>query len=387
MYDRDKVGYLIKTIQIQNGINDKAKLSSYIAEKFNLSLDRSIYFCDEFAIRFSRSATRNFGNTVLSLSALQKYDNRPMIICVVMPTENLLLLANSTCLSKISHSSHEMRVDNIKGSFNGSDILRMIVGKSNTPENFEYIYSVHNTQSFSENLERLVESTNGIVGKGSRFEPNSKDVVNILESPLRAERFINSEFYIDLKSDLENRVAKVQSEIAIAAFIENVNIRGRIIEYLITGEDTDLIRTTLIDALDKKTPMPEFYTMNSLGDYSKEYCDYTTETDIKTKIMFLDANPKAYNIDKVLDFLSNERSVYMVFFVGINKDKSIKVVLCSMFQSQLLDATVTIHHWAGRNSRGVTQFYGSQTKEIINNYRNNVDLVKAASILQKFLNL
>ena len=34
-------------------------------------------------MRFSSSATRSFGNTVLSLSNLQKYDDRPVIVCLV----------------------------------------------------------------------------------------------------------------------------------------------------------------------------------------------------------------------------------------------------------------------------------------------------------------
>ena len=62
-------------------------------------------------------------NTVLSLSALQKYDDKPFIVCIVTPDTNYMMLANSTFLKKISHSSQELRVDNIRGSFNGSDIM------------------------------------------------------------------------------------------------------------------------------------------------------------------------------------------------------------------------------------------------------------------------
>lgn len=38
------------------------------------------------------------------------------------------LYANSTLLRKISHSSQELRVDNIKDSFDGSDIIRELEG-------------------------------------------------------------------------------------------------------------------------------------------------------------------------------------------------------------------------------------------------------------------
>ena len=65
---------------------------------------------------------------------------------------------------KISHSSHNLRIDNIRGSFNGSDIMREIEGLDNSPQNFEEIYELHCCFTFDDNLERLVETTNSIVG-------------------------------------------------------------------------------------------------------------------------------------------------------------------------------------------------------------------------------
>lgn len=56
----------------------------------------------------------------------------------------------------------------------------------------------------------------------------------IMSSVDRAQKFVKSSEYKDLKKDLDSRVSQVQNEIAIAAFIDNVNIRGRVIEYLIT---------------------------------------------------------------------------------------------------------------------------------------------------------
>ena len=158
-----------------------------------------------------------------------------------------------------------------------------------------------------------------------------------------------------MNEDLNLRVKRVKNEILIAAFIENVNIRGRLIEYLITGDEKEVLWAKLVDSLREKKPLPEFKTKNTLGDFTKDYIDYITETDIKTKVMFLDSNPKAYNIDKILRFLSEKSSVYMIYLVGIDDTKSIKTILCPMFNKQLIDSTVTLHHWAGRNSRGVTQ--------------------------------
>jgi hypothetical protein len=89
----------------------------------------------------------------------------------------------------------------------------------------------------------------------------------------------------------------------LAALIENVNVRGRVIEYLIAGED-EALRQQLIVALKAGNKgLPRFKTDNTLGDYGRIFPTYDTETDVKTKIMILSSNPKAYNLDKMLAFL------------------------------------------------------------------------------------
>ena len=297
-------------------------------------------------------------NTVLSLSVLQKYDDVPFIVCIVTPSINHLLIANSTFLKKISHSSHELRIDNIKGSFNGSDIMLNFNGIDNVSSNFEELFAYHNGFTFQDNLERLVESTNGITGRVKKFVVNSNDERNIFDSINRAKKFVTSIEYNDLKTDLDDRIKAVQGEIAIAAFIDNVNIRGRIIEYLITDSGSSL-KSQIIQALHDNLPLPPFKTDDNLGDYSKNYPIYHTQTDIKTKVMFLNGNPKAYNIDKLLEFLSKDKSVYMIYLLGINENGDIVGRLCSVYDERLLVATNIIHHWAGRNSRGVAQFLGT----------------------------
>ena len=194
-----------------------------------------------------------------------------------------------------------------------------------------------------------------------------------MESVSRAKEFIGSQEYNDLKKDLELRVSKVQREIAIAASIDNVNMRGRIIEFLITDNGSDL-KKQIIDALNKGEALPKFKTEDKLGDYSKEYRNYRVETDIKTKVLFLDGNPKAYNIDKILEFLVSPKSVYMIYLIGIENDKRIIVRLCSFIDKRLIKATNIQHHWAGRNTRGVTQFTGTFLKEILES--ENVPLIE-----------
>ncbi len=367
------VEQLIAFLRTHDGINDKARLANLVSERFQLTKDRSVYYCQDFAIRFSSSASQNFGNTVLSLSNLQKFDDRPFIVCLVTPSYNYTYLANTTLLKKISHSSQDLRENNIRGSFNGSDIIREFEGITNTPENFERLYSIHFGIGFDGNLTRLVEETNNISPSGKKFEPTEIQIKKILCAPARAIKFVESQDAITLKNDLDEKVAKYKNDILVAALIENVNVRGRIIEYLIAGED-DLMRQEIINALQNRTNgIPQFKTENALGDYTKEFKEFFTETDVKTKIMILNSNPKAYNLDKMLEFLSSERSVFMFYFVGIEPGKIVNTVLASMFQDKLLKSTILLKHWAGRNSRGVSQFEGKAINDLIIHHKSTIN--------------
>lgn len=364
MYNRDAINRLVTYIQKLNGIGDKEKITSMVKKEFDLVQDRKVFYSPDFSIRFSKAKSKRMSNTVLSLSALQKYDDKPFIVCIVTPETNYMMLANSTFLKKISHSSQELRVDNIRGSFNGSDIMLNFDSMENEPDNFQRLFAYHAGLSFQDNLERLVESTNDIVGRNLKFLVSSEDENNIFSSLDRAERFLRSPEYVDLNNDLNSRVAQVQAEIAIAAFIDNVNIRGRVIEYLIT-DDGSTLKDKIINALHSGSPLPTFKTEDKLGDYSKTYPSYVTETDIKTKVLFLDGNPKAYNIDKLLEFLSTQKSVYMIYLLGIDENKNIVARLVSVFDNRLIGATNLQQHWAGRNSRGVAQFKGKALVTIL----------------------
>ena len=187
-----------------------------------------------------------------------------------------------------------------------------------------------------------------------------------------------------MNADLCNRVRAVRDEIAIAAFIDNVNLRGRIIEYLITAEDD--LKSVLMNCLRERRPLPEFFTADDLGDYERDFEHYFTKTDIKTKILFLSSNPKGYNIDKMLSFLVEENSVYLVYIVAIDENKNIHTRLCSMYNRQLLSGTRIIRHWAGRNSRGVTQYEGVALENIVEQFDYEIDYDNAQDFLTACLN-
>ena len=69
-----------------------------------------------------------------------------------------------------------------------------------------------------------------------------------------------------------------------------------------------------------------------------------------------------------------DRSVYLIYVVGIDKDGHIRTQLCSMYNRQLLSGTRIIKHWAGRNSRGVTQYDGKSLEEIISEFDSSIDV-------------
>lgn len=378
---------LLELINNNHGINDKGKLSKLVVNRFKLVKDRSVFYCKDFAIRFSSSRNKDFGNTVLSLSHLQKFDDRPFIVCLVTPSMNYLYLANSSFLRKISHSSQELREDNIRGSFNGSDIIKEFEDIVNCGENIERLFNIHECIGFDDNLPRLVESTNNIIPSGKKYKVDKVSRQLILEAPKRACDFISSEEMLTLKKELDDKVEKYKNEILLAALIENVNVRGRIIEYLIAGEN-DRLRKELISALkDDNKGIPQFKTENELGDYTRIFESYFTKTDVKTKIMILSSNPKAYNLDKILEFLSLKNSVFMFYFVGVDPGKIVNKVLVSMFQEDLLRSTILLKHWAGRNSRGVTQFEGKTISKLILNPEYTINKKASIEFLKKIIAL
>ncbi len=376
---------LIDFIKSNDWIGDKWELINKVLDQFKFTNDRSVYYNENLAIRFCYSANWSFSNTVLSLSNLKKYDNVPFIVCLVTKNENILYLANTTFLAKVSHSSQELREDNIKWSFNWSDILKVFWWYKNSPENFNFLFASHIEISFEENLIRLVEATNNITPTGKKF--NVTNTQEIFNAPKRTVEFVKSKHFDTLKLFLDTQVEKYKNEILIAWFIENVNIRWRIIEYLISWEDESL-RKELIDALHQKNRnIPRVKTQNDVWDYIAIFDKYKTATDIKTKIMILQSNPKAYNIDKLLEFLSSDNSIFLFYFIWIEPARIINQSLVSIFQKDLQNSTIIQSHWAWRNSRWVAQFNGEILHNLILSQSNEIDIESSRSFLEHLISI
>lgn len=345
----------------------KAEISKAATEEFSLSRKRSVYYRDEFAVRFSSASGSSFSNGVLSLSSLEEYDQMPFVVCVVRPKSIEFLLANTTFLKKISHSSQKFTQGNIRGTFLGHDILREYDGIDNRPEFFDELFDIHQQFTWEENIERLVESTNAIIPTGKRFEPTEQESNNILLSPDIAEKLSTHPEYIQLGEDLAHLVEQNLAEILEAAKIENVNLRGNKIEQIITSAGN----------------------FHSLEDFSRTLKIGTdVKVDIKTKILALSSNPKGYNIDKVLKALAIGNTVFSFFFIGINLEESLAVTcLVSILDEKILSSTRIQFHWAGRNSRGVTQLSGDLSGIFDAGFSENINTRYAREFLQSLIDI
>lgn len=366
---------------------NKSAVITECQEKFELTKDRSVFACKAFAVRFSWSKSGSFSNTILSLSHLQKYDDRPFFVVLIQPNKsNTIYLANSTFLSKVSHSSKNLAVNNIRGSFNGSDILKAFENITNTPANFSKLYTIHEGLEWSDNLLRLVEASSSIQPKSQKFCPTDDQKQNIERSIDRAKSFIASDNFEVLNTDLQQRCDACKDAIWVASKIDNVNIRGRIIEAMITADSNK--RNAIIKALKAvEMEIPLYETRNELGDYNRSFDNGDTYTDIKTKVIYLDSAPKAYNVDKFLAKMAEANSSFFFFFIGIDEDGICSTKLCSVYHKKLIVNSIVQHHWAGRSTRGVVQFDGETINAILNdnNFKNDIDSDIARKYIEELL--
>lgn len=360
------IDFLNQYIQ-QHSHCSKNAVAIAVKNHFVLSKCRSVYYNNCFSIRFSTASGSSFSNTVLGLSTLQRYDHAPFIVCIVRPDNIQLLLANSTFLRKVSHSSQQLRIDNIRGSFLGHDILQEYEGIENTPENFEKLFLIHKEFTWEDNLLRLVEATNNIAPTGRRYTPTDQEVHNILESVDIAHALLLNSDYLSLGKSLGQIVELNKVAILEAGKIDDHKSRGDRIEEIVT---------------------------NSTALHGAEDFSYTLDigsrvlVDIKTKILTLNSSPKGYNIDKLLKNLGVGKTIFCFFFIGLNlEDEILSTRLISILDDSILDATRIQFHWAGRNSRGVTQLTGDFSSIFSLDYVETINIERAKEFLGNLIQL
>jgi hypothetical protein len=77
----------------------------------------------------------------------------------------------------------------------------------------------------------------------------------------------------------------------------------------------------------------------------------------------------------------------MFYFVGVEPGRIVNTALVSMFQRRLLDATILLKHWSGRNSRGVTQFEGRAINHLIERPEHDINERQATAFLEQVIAL
>lgn len=174
-------------------------------------------------------------------------------------------------------------------------------GTVNIPKNFRLLFTQHSAFSWEENLERLVDATNQIKAKVTRFVPSEDEREKILAAPYRSVAALESETFKSVEAELTGIIQSKSADIIRAALsdINNVNRRGNAIEQLITATGN----------------------AHELGDLIRPLSDGELVIDIKTKLLNRASAPKAYNVDKMLRFLSNPGSVFAFFMIGVDTQR------------------------------------------------------------------
>lgn len=98
IYNYAVINLLTDTVEEIEPGTSKEDVVDILQDTFTLVRDRSVYSCPEFAVRVCSSKNRSFSNTVLSLSSLLKYDDKPFIVILDTPDGCELFLANTTFL-------------------------------------------------------------------------------------------------------------------------------------------------------------------------------------------------------------------------------------------------------------------------------------------------
>lgn len=342
----------------------KDELAAALAARFGLSTERSVFVGDGYAVRFSSVRGAGFPNTVLGLGVLKKYDTHPFIVCVVRPTRLDFVLANSTFLTRISHSSHLLSLETVRGSFLGSDISSTFNGLPNRPEHFEELFELHSGQSWDENLARLVESSSGNPKQPlAVFSPGAREA--ILAAARLSRAIVDDPAYREFRDELHELVQQKRSEILIAALSGNINVRGNSIEQVLTGHSAT----------------------HELADLSRSTAEGVRMlVDIKTKLRGGQSSPKGFNVQKLLDELSDGKTVMSFLFLLVDlRADSVQSAFVSILDSRLIARTAVQMHWAGRGSRGATQITGDVEFLFAPTFVEDVDVPIAESFLERLI--
>lgn len=206
-----------------------------------------------------------------------------------------------------------------------------------------------------------------------------------MEAPKYAQNFLTSNYYLILKEKLDKNKERNKDYILLAAEIDNINTRGRILELLISQEDTEqilILKKNLINENEANVK-----TLDDISDYSEKYGNFNVKVDIKSKLTNLKSAPKGSDVNKTLALLLDPTNIYLFYFINIElKNKIIETRLTSIFDKDLVNIRIQ-PLWSGRNSRGTTQFNEKCIKKIFERKNSEINILEAKVFIKRMLNL
>jgi len=366
----NKLEEILNFFDETQNISNKDELQSRFVERFGAVRESSRGIFDlpdkSVSVRFTqnnKTTSGNASNTVIAIAKIFPRDEHPILSVMVTAGKNYVRLMNSSFIDKIAHSSKNATDDKLRGSINYSNIMKEFEGIANERENIHALFELHSEHDFWENYERIYGQTSSIQGKRPRFTPSESQKVILQSSHQRSYEFFNSSYFQELSNDLKQRVERNSKAIIIASTFVNAKMRGEIIEHLITSDD-DTKLSELRLCLENNT-MPNFTNPHGLADYERIFGNTKAGTDIKTKVMYLPSQPKGFSIDEILLYLSEENTVFLFYWVGIEKDESLRLQLLPVFESNMLKKSRIQKHWSGINRRGHIQFDDKAIKDVL----------------------
>lgn len=348
-------------------ITDKKELSNLLTGRFNVKQHRSLFIVDDsIAIRFSHSKTakNTSSNTVLAIKKINELDDYPILSVLVTPGTNYVEIMNTTFIKKVSHSSKKIANNNLVGSINYSDITKEFRGIPNSLSNIACLYSIHEKEDHWQNLKRIVNATQKIKPAKHKYAPDENAKGNIYSAIDRLESFIEGSNLMQIEANLDVRVNAEKKYILSAAqsYDHNVNLRGRIIEKLVSGTTNDIKK--IKESLETNKPL-SLTTKDALADYQLSLDKYNVAIDIKSSVLEKESQPKGVYIDDMLQFLGQANTIFLIYLVGIQlENKNIVTKLVPIFDQNILKGSHIENAWSGRDTRGHIQFNGNSMHAI-----------------------
>ena len=167
---------------------------------------------------------------------------------------------------------------------------------------------------------------------------------------------------IEANLDVQVNAEKKYILSAAQSYDHNVNLRGRIIEKLVSGTTNDIKK--IKESLETNKPL-SLTTKDALADYQLSLDKYNVAIDIKSSVLEKESQPKGVYIDDMLQFLGQANTIFLIYLVGIQlENKNIVTKLVPIFDQNILKGSHIENAWSGRDTRGHIQFNGNSMHAI-----------------------